>query len=244
MIYFLSGIVKFKDTSHLILDVNGVGYGLELTLTHVSILPNVGETHSLWVYTKVREDSLTLYGFSTREERQTFELLVNINGVGPKVALAILSVLNIQQLKDLILENNFVPLQKVPGIGKKTAEKILLELKSKLDKLPCSPISVGSQAHGSTYKNENDLFSKQEKSEELLKRNSLKDLKSALNNLGFKDKDLSSITQKLEQEYKGESFPDLLRKALKIIGKTETNKQVSKSELVVEKKQIDLDEVF
>ncbi|MFK7822882.1 MAG: Holliday junction branch migration protein RuvA [Oligoflexales bacterium] len=219
MISFLTGRVLKRMPSGIILDVNGVGYELALTLpTLASLPPNSEEAMGFWVYTKVREDALNLYGFNYWEERQCFEILIQISGVGPKVGMAILSTLDVSDLHRAIDQDEARLFYQVPGIGKRTAEKILLELKAKKDKLP------------SSSSNKAGVFGVLEPSlgfdtdrvgatgtlspwEEYLRI----DLHSALENLGFKDKDISPVIKKLEKDHKDEDFSTLVKAALKLI---------------------------
>src|SRR3989338_5433184 len=117
MIEFLQGIVTRRLPTGVILNVQGVGYGVDLPLPTLCALPEEGKPCSLWIYTRVREDAIKLFGFSTFEDRQAFSVLLNVSGVGPKVALAILSTLSIAQLKSAVETRQTHVLETVPGIG-------------------------------------------------------------------------------------------------------------------------------
>ncbi len=133
MIGHLKGTVIHQDLKSVILDVNGVGYKI---YTNTSILDYHKEkTLEFWTYLAVRENVLDLYGFQTKDEIDFFELLLTVSGIGPKSALGILSIATIQNLKHAISTGDTSHLTKVSGIGKKNAEKIVLELKDKLDGL-------------------------------------------------------------------------------------------------------------
>ena len=133
MIGRLTGQVVECRPDHVVLDVAGVGYHLEIPLsTYYPLCETPGSTATLHVHTHVREDALKLYGFSTRDEKATFELLIAISGIGPRVALAFLSGIGIDELHRAIQEQDRARLQKIPGVGKKTAERVLLELKDRL----------------------------------------------------------------------------------------------------------------
>lgn len=131
MIASIEGIIALSGIDHLIVTVNGIGY-------RVFVPPQASgnEGDSIFLHTSliVREDSLTLYGFSSASERDLYEVLLSISGVGPKVALAIISTLNADNLKNAVISDRPEILTRVPGIGKKTAQKILIELKDKLPK--------------------------------------------------------------------------------------------------------------
>jgi len=131
MIARLEGIIVHIDTKFIIIDVSGVGYKLSITNENIgsSVL---GEHSTFWVYTAVRENSIDLYGFKSINEMSFFELLLDVSGIGPRGALSILSIAPIDTLKRAIATGDTGYLNKVSGIGKKTAEKIIIELRDKL----------------------------------------------------------------------------------------------------------------
>jgi Holliday junction DNA helicase RuvA len=128
----LSGLLAEKTPPQVLLDVNGVGYEVDVPMSSFFNLPAVGERVTLLTHFVVREDAQILFGFLTHEERATFRELVKISGVGPRTALSILSGLSVAELANAVSRQDGVCLVKVPGIGKKTAERLLLELKGKL----------------------------------------------------------------------------------------------------------------
>ena len=131
MIGSLNGTLRHKDLHYLIVDVGGVGYKVSVT-TESSLDATIGEPVFLWTYVAVRETALDLYGFSDKETLEIFELLITISGIGPKTALGILNVASPTILRQAVSENDTSYLTRVSGIGKKNAEKIVLELKDKL----------------------------------------------------------------------------------------------------------------
>jgi len=131
MIAKLEGQIIYKNEKFVIIDVNNVGYKVYIRSDNISIY-NLKETTTLWIYTAVRENSIDLYGFKTMEELSFFELLLNVSGIGPKSALSILNLAPIDILKRAIATGDTTYLNKVSGIGKKTAEKIIIELRDKL----------------------------------------------------------------------------------------------------------------
>lgn len=131
MIGYLTGkIISLKPT-HLIFDVNGVGYSVYITLTTFEEITDK-ETVSLFIHTNVKEDSIKLYGFFTETEKQMFELLISVSGVGPKIALSILSGIKVDDLRYALQSGDISRIVAVPGIGKKTAERLTLELRNKV----------------------------------------------------------------------------------------------------------------
>jgi Holliday junction DNA helicase RuvA len=132
VIAHLRGKLAQKDTSRVIVDVNGVGYEVFIPLTTFTALPEAGSEVSMDVHTHVREDVIALYGFKTRRERMIFEKLMTISGIGPKLAVTILSGGSVEDLVGAIKRGDLARLTAIPGVGKKTAERIILELKDKL----------------------------------------------------------------------------------------------------------------
>jgi len=131
MIASISGTIRHKGMHHLVVDVAGVGYKIFVT-TDTALEREVGESVFLWTHLAVRETALDLFGFSEREDVETFELLITISGIGPKTALGILNVASPTMLRQAVASDDTSYLTKVSGIGKKNAEKIVLELRDKL----------------------------------------------------------------------------------------------------------------
>jgi Holliday junction DNA helicase RuvA len=148
MIGRLTGLVAEKTPPQLLVDVGGVGYEVDVPMSTFYNLPGVGEPVTLLTHLVVREDAHFLYGFLTHEERSTFRELVKISGVGPRTALAILSGLSVAELAQAVSLQEGGRLVKVPGIGKKTAERLLLELKGKLGDAIAAPASLAGAAQG------------------------------------------------------------------------------------------------
>ena len=135
MIAYLKGQLIYKSPEHTVLDVNGVGYKVFTPLSTYYSLPKPGESISLRIHTRVREDELKLFGFLTEKEQTIFEKLITINKVGPKLALGILSGMSPTDLLTAIINNDAARLSAIPGVGKKTAERLALEMKDKLSDL-------------------------------------------------------------------------------------------------------------
>lgn len=133
MIAFLKGQVADMTEGSVVLDVSGVGYEVLVPGQLLSMLEGIGQELKLYTYMQVREDAVVLFGFLTRDDLQMFRMLIGVNGVGPKAGLAILSVLGADDLRFAILADDAKKIAKTPGIGGKTAQKIILELKDKLD---------------------------------------------------------------------------------------------------------------
>lgn len=132
MIAFLKGLLADKTAPSLVIDVNGVGYEVQASLTTFAQLPSIGEPVSLLTHFVVREDAQQLYGFAEAQERKLFRALIKINGVGPKLALAILSGMDSDAFALCIVEQDIKSLVKLPGVGKKTAERLVVEMKDRM----------------------------------------------------------------------------------------------------------------
>jgi Holliday junction DNA helicase RuvA len=133
MIAFLRGTLLEKHPNQVIVDTGGVGYDVQIPVSTFSALPDAGSEVRLRVYTHVREDALSLYGFLTAEEKAIFEKLITVSGIGPTLAIKVLSGLNTADLVTAIRNSQVDHLVRIPGVGKKTAERMVLELKDKLD---------------------------------------------------------------------------------------------------------------
>lgn len=147
MIGRLTGLIAEKAPPLVLLDVNGVGYEVDVPMSTFYNLPHPGERVTLLTHFVVREDAQVLFGFLTPAERETFRLLIRISGIGPRMALSLLSGMSVADLAQAVSLQESGRLVKVPGIGKKTAERLLLELKGKLGPdLGAAPVSVASEA--------------------------------------------------------------------------------------------------
>lgn len=145
MISRLRGIIWEKEPDRTVLDVNGVGYEVLIATSTAAAMGEVGDQAELFISTQVREDSLQLFGFMSAEERQLFFLLIGVNGIGPKTALAGLSAVSPAEFIAAVAAHDVARLTRLPGVGKKTAERILIDLQDKLDPLRAAlgPLAVG-----------------------------------------------------------------------------------------------------
>ena len=198
MIGRLCGTLAEKQPPHLILDVNGLGYELEVPMTTLYRLPAVGELLTLHTHLVVREDAQLLYGFFEKRERQLFRELIRLNGVGPKLALALMSGLEVDELVRCVQAQDTSVLVKIPGVGKKTAERLLVELKDRFKAWEAVPgmatLVVEPHAAGAVPHAENDAV-------------------SALISLGYKPQEASRAVSAIKQD--GLSSEDMIRRALK-----------------------------
>ncbi|MDO5519660.1 MAG: Holliday junction branch migration protein RuvA [bacterium] len=132
MIAFIKGELEYISEECIIVEAGGIGYQIRIPSSLLEELPNVGDTVRIHTYLYVREDAMNLYGFSSRDDLNVFKLLITVNGIGPKAALGILSTLSTDELRFAVLSDDAKAISKAPGIGPKTASKLILELKDKL----------------------------------------------------------------------------------------------------------------
>ena len=191
MIGRLVGRLAVKTPDHVVLDVGGVGYLIHIPLSTFYELPENDAPASLWTHTYVREDSLALYGFLTERERTLFLMLLDVAGIGPRVALTVLSGMPPADLVEALRAQDVRRLTAIPGIGKKTAERMMLELSEKVTKLAAEPVAARSAAVSSD------------------------DVVSALVNLGYRKADAERAVDAIGRIEAPSDFGEFLKGALK-----------------------------
>ncbi len=201
MIARISGQLIYKSPESIIVDVGGVGYELLIPLSTYYRLPPVGERVQLLAYTHVREDALQLYGFFTFAEKELFGQLISVSKVGPRLARNILSGLPAEELKQAIILEDIAAITAIPGIGRKMAERLVVELKDKLTRM-VSEAEQGLLAEAVQHKDK------------------VEDLVSALVNLGYKSETAKAAARKTLQELGAESkLDELIKQALNFLVK-------------------------
>lgn len=133
MIAYLKGELSAIYEDRIVIEVSGIGYNVCMPSSSISILPGIGNIIKVYTYFAVREDSMQLYGFTTNDDLNLYKMLITVNGIGPKAALAILSYMSADDLKFAILSSDSKSISKVPGIGPKTAQRLIIDLKDKVD---------------------------------------------------------------------------------------------------------------
>lgn len=146
MVAYVNGILESIEEGNAVIDVNGIGINVNISGSTMDRMPGIGEVVKLYTYTNVKEDAFTLFGFLSRDELSLFKLLITVNGIGPKGGLAILSVMSPDDLRFAIIAGDSASIAKAPGIGKKTAERITLELKDKIKVTEDSLLSQGGDS--------------------------------------------------------------------------------------------------
>lgn len=200
MIGRLKGIIIEKQPPFLVIDTNGVGYEVQVSMNTFYKLPEIGENAILFTHFVVREDAQLLFGFCDQNERSLFRTLIKVNGVGPKIALAILSSIEPNDFVKCVEQNDTTTLQKLPGIGKKTADRLIIEMRDKFKQWdsengPMTKLFTNNDAKSFTVN-----FAEQ-------------DAVSALVALGYKPQEASRAISKVIEP--GVSSQDLIRLALK-----------------------------
>lgn len=135
MIASLTGVLKTKSPTEVLIDVNGIGYAVTIPLSTFETLGEVNSHVTLLTHLHVREDALLLYGFATEEERVAFKLLISVNGIGPRIAQGILSGIPVNDLRAHLVSQNVAALTAIPGVGRKTAERLVIELRDKIGRI-------------------------------------------------------------------------------------------------------------
>ena len=195
MIENIKGIVEKKTPAYVVMNAKGIGIKISMSINGLEAVPPKGNAAVILTYLHVREDMLDLYGFATERERHTFMQLINISGIGPKLALTILSGINPDKLKDRVVAGDVASLTSVPGVGAKTAKRIIVELKEKFVKM--DEDSLG--------------FEEEDTGESILFRDAL----NALISLGYKSRYARKVLQDLDKngELRGE-LESVIKKAL------------------------------
>jgi Holliday junction DNA helicase RuvA len=195
MIGFLRGVLMRKGPQEILLDVAGVGYRVLIPVSTFCRLGEGGADAQLLIHTHVREDQLVLYGFATSPELELFEKLISVSGVGPKVALGVLSGIEAEELVHAIRANDLARLTRVPGVGKKTAERVILELKDKLASFQTATPAPHAESPERA------------------------DLLSALANLGYSAAEADRAAEQAFRAQPEASLGTLLREALRVISR-------------------------
>jgi Holliday junction DNA helicase RuvA len=198
MIGQLRGIILEKQPPQLLLEVNGIGYEIDAPMSTFYRLPDVGQTIVLHTHFVVREDAHHLYGFFSREERTLFRTLLKVNGVGPRLGLTILSSMDPNEFVYCIINNDVANLVKLPGVGKKTAERLVIEMRDKLNGWQSTDVKLNSLGAVTQPMTSNQT---------------IQDAISALIALGYKPQEASRAVSKIED--KNVTSEEIIRRALR-----------------------------
>ncbi|REJ77982.1 MAG: Holliday junction branch migration protein RuvA [Acidobacteria bacterium] len=200
MISAISGKLLEKDAASVVVDVHGVGYEVTIPLSTFYLLGETGSDVSLRIYTYVREDTLQLFGFSSKAERGLFLKLIAVSGIGPKLAVSMLSGMSPEEIVSAIRSDDVAKLTSIPGVGKKTAERMVVELRDKMGDFAAEPAAKAATATGEDV--ESDAF---------------EDALSALVNLGYRPKAAERELRKAVREGTEMTVQKLLKRSLQLL---------------------------
>ena len=201
MFAYIKGTYESRSLDYIVVETNGVGYKIFMSENSMQSIGSIGDKVKVYTYLKVREDDMSIYGFSSNEELKIFELLISVSGVGTKSAIAILSNIEPSTLAAAVVSEDVAELKKLPGIGVKSAQRIILELKDKMKSLNCESIS--------------DNINNKEKI--TISKQNVEELISALMFLGYSRKEIEKVLPKIDNSEK--SLEDMIKKALSLLVK-------------------------
>ena len=198
MFSYIKGTLEVKSLNYIVVDVNGIGFKIFMSQSAIQRLGETGTTVKIYTYMNVKEDELSLYGFTTNEELRMFELLIGVSGVGAKSAITMLSSITPSKFALAVISNDVKTLTKIPGIGPKSAQRIILELKDKLK------TEDAIQADNEVIPNN------------LVENNNLEEAVQALKVLGYTRQEIESVLAKID--INSLTVEDIIRKALSFLG--------------------------
>ena len=193
MIDHIRGLLTEKNPTHIVVDAGGVGFSVRIPLSSYRAFGEVGEEIKVLCYLHAREDSLQLFGFATEQERELFQLLISVSGIGPRLAQGILSGMSVADFKSALLNHDLIALTSAPGVGKKTAERLILELKEKVGEVKIDRETA--QVIGDSSVGEEAVM--------------------ALVSLGYNRSKAQQLVQRVFHETDVKSVEDIIRQALK-----------------------------
>lgn len=197
MFAYIKGTIEIKSINYVVIENGGIGYKIYMSQKSIGIIGNIGETVKIHTHYHVREDDISLYGFTSEEELRMFEILINVSGVGVKSAVTMLSDITPASFAMAVINDDVTRLTKVPGVGKKTAQRLILELKDKL-------------------KSE-DISGEEIKQIDVEEKEVSNDVVNALQVLGYNKKEIEQVLQKIETV--NLSVEDTIKLALKYLGR-------------------------
>lgn len=200
MFAYIKGILEIKESNYIVIDINGLGYKVFMSQNNIDNIGNIGDSVKVYTYVRVREDDISIYGFITQEQLKMFELLISVSGVGAKSALVMISCIEPSEFAIAVISGNVKVLTKVPGIGNKSAQRIILELKDKLKE---------EQLENETS---NNLKQKEKDNSE-----NINEAISGLMVLGYSKRDIEKAFEHLDVD--NLSIEDLIKKGLVLLSK-------------------------
>ncbi len=215
MLAYIKGTIEMKMTGYIVIDVGGLGYKIYMSEVGIEKIGNIGETVKVHTYYKVREDDVSIFGFNTLEELKMFELLISVSGVGAKTALTMLASCEPSEFALAVISEDIKTLTAIPGIGAKSAQRIILELKDKIAKEQ-EVEKINNQINSkSKHKTEEDAENKLQTAIE--NSNKVSEAIAALQVLGYNKKEIEKALNKLDKNQL--STEELIKKGLNMLGK-------------------------
>lgn len=203
MLAYIKGEIASKNIGYIVIDVNGLGYKIFMSEKTIESIGNIEEVVKVHTYYRVMEDDISIFGFKTKEELRMFELLISVSGVGAKSAIAMLNSIEASDFAIAIVSDDVNTLKKLPGVGAKTAQRIILELKDKIKK------------EQTIAEITNSINTKEVQAKVQIKNANLEEMKTALQVLGYSRKDIEAASSKIKGE--NLSLEELIKEALKIL---------------------------
>lgn len=203
MLAYIKGEIASKNIGYIVIDVGGLGYKIFMSDKSIENIGNLGEIVKVYTYYRVMEDDISIFGFKTKEELRMFELLISVSGVGAKSAIAMLSSIEPSDFAIAIVSDDVNTLKKLPGVGAKTAQRIILELKDKIKKEQTISELTNAVNIGDIKINKQNLNS------------NIEEMKTALQVLGYSRKDIDSIVSKIDNP--NLSLEELIKQALRLL---------------------------
>lgn len=200
MFAYINGVLEYKMDGYVIIDVSGIGYKIYMSQSSIDEMPEIGNMAKVYTYLKVREDDMSLFGFNTQEELNMFELLISVSGVGAKTAVSMLSCIEPSKFALAVITNDVKTLTKIPGVGAKSAARIVLELKDKLKTQNAIEINLNT---------ENEKLKEKDMK--------LEDAISALQVLGYSRKEIEKALEKIE--IIDCTVEEIIKKGLQLLGR-------------------------
>lgn len=212
MLAYIKGTLEMKMTGYIVIDVGGLGYKVFMSEAGIEKVGNIGESVKVHTYYKVREDDISIYGFNTLEELKMFELLISVSGVGAKTALTMLAVCTPSEFALAVISEDVKALTGIPGIGAKSAQRIILELKDKITK------EQQIQSINEKVNSQSKTEEKEDKLQVAIENNAkVAEAMAALQVLGYNKKEIEKVFAKLDK--KELSTEELIKKGLNLLGK-------------------------
>ena len=210
MLAYIKGNLEIKNNDYIVIDVGGLGYKVNMSKRAIEKVGNIGDKVKVYTYYRVREDDISIFGFNKNEELRMFELLLSVSGIGAKVALTILSSIELAEFALAVIADDVTKIVKIPGIGKKSAQRIILELKDKLKEKQLAETEAETNVESEAGEQEKAKRKEQEENTQ-----AIEEATAALQILGYGKKEIEKAFEKLAN--KNVTVEELIKKGLTIL---------------------------